>query len=147
MNKKNHFRVTVQIFWGPATSENATLRHDIFEFGSYIKLAQHRMCSFLFSKSLHPTYCTVVCVQTTSKSTFPVSFFPSLLLLSYGFTSLLLLSCGFTLFMLLSPHVFTSFLLLSFVFHLIYFACSFARVGHPFYSKERSNLCVLLRSL
>ena len=52
-----HFRVTVQIFWGPATSENAALRHAILELGSYNNLAQHRMCSFLFF-NITPPYCT-----------------------------------------------------------------------------------------
>ena len=37
LNKKfvlAHFRVTVNIFYGPATSENAKLRHEILEWGS-----------------------------------------------------------------------------------------------------------------
>ena len=37
LNKKfvlAHFRVTVNIFYGPATSENAKLRHEILELGS-----------------------------------------------------------------------------------------------------------------
>ena len=41
-----HFRVTVKIFWGPATSEKATFRHGILELGSYNILAQYRMCGF-----------------------------------------------------------------------------------------------------
>ena len=57
LNEKHffaHFRVTVQICWGPATSENATLRHEILELGSYNNLAQHRMCNFLFFKITPP---------------------------------------------------------------------------------------------
>ena len=33
-------RVTVQIFLGPATSEKATLRHEILELGSYNNFAK-----------------------------------------------------------------------------------------------------------
>ena len=49
-----HFRVTVHIFWGPASSENATLRHEILELGPSNNFAQHRMRSFLFFKITPP---------------------------------------------------------------------------------------------
>ena len=62
-----HFKVTVQIFWGPATSENATLRHEILELGSYNNLAQHRMWSFLFFK-ITPPYCTVLSLKMLFKA-------------------------------------------------------------------------------
>ena len=56
-----HFRVTVNYFWGPATSEKATLRHEIFKFGSY-QILEHRKCSIFFkitppySRVLYKTY-------------------------------------------------------------------------------------------
>ena len=57
-----HFGVTVQIFKGLRPRKEATLRHAILELvqlGSYNSLAQHRMWSFYFSKSLHPNVGTV----------------------------------------------------------------------------------------
>ena len=48
-----YFGVAVNIFWGPAKSEKATLQHEISELGSYNNLAQHRKSSIFF-KSLPP---------------------------------------------------------------------------------------------
>ena len=52
--KKMLANFTVLTFWGPATSENATLRNEILELGSYNNLAQQRMCSFLLFKITPP---------------------------------------------------------------------------------------------
>ena len=57
-----HFRVTVNMFRGPATSEKATLRQEILELGSYNNLTQHRKCSIFFqnhSTLLHTLVCRV----------------------------------------------------------------------------------------
>ena len=54
-----HFIVTVTIFWGPATSEKATLRHNILELGSYDNLAQPWKRSIFFL--ITPPYCRYGC--------------------------------------------------------------------------------------
>ena len=49
------FRVTVQIFWGPATKETGIIRAWNFGIGVQQQFGT-RMCSIFFSsKSLHPT--------------------------------------------------------------------------------------------
>ena len=66
-----HFRVTVHIFWGPASSENATLRHEILELGPSNNFAQHRMRSFLFFKITPPYWPCFFQRSLTSKVDLP----------------------------------------------------------------------------
>ena len=53
------FRVRVTIFWGFATSEKATLSHEILELGSYNNLAQRRMMGSMFYASQN--HSTLLC--------------------------------------------------------------------------------------
>ena len=45
---------SIKLFWGAASSETTTLKSEILELGSWIKLAQH-VQFYLSQKSLHPT--------------------------------------------------------------------------------------------
>ena len=52
-----YFRVTVKIFWGPATREKATLSHEILNKGSFNNIE-----SFFFFFENHSTlYCSCSC--------------------------------------------------------------------------------------
>ena len=53
------FKVRVKIFWGFATSEKATLSHEILELGSYNNLAQRRMMGSMFYASQN--HSTLLC--------------------------------------------------------------------------------------
>ena len=49
-SSSSDIRVTFKIFWGPAISLKATLKHEILELLSLNNLAQHGTCQTIFFK-------------------------------------------------------------------------------------------------